>query len=227
MPLEGSCPGAPKPADIVKADKVEMYRDENMYFSAVGFINDVKKGPFWEHSPILFDVSGIKDGWGKINKGMVKMFNAEVLSKFPVVQHFPFGLMFSWERDPDAMAPVTSVHMANQPVVSAPGAGGAGISAASSAARAPAAPGFDSVGGVSTTTAPWAAGGGGITYARVPLRVGGDRAGGGNPMAPPLVPVPRGGAPDTGPPPPSTFPRGVPGQANNQFAVTKAPWAKD
>ena len=70
MPLEGSCPGAPKPADIVKADKVSMYRDENMYFSAVGFINDVKSGPFWEHSPILFDVSGIKDGWGKINKGI-------------------------------------------------------------------------------------------------------------------------------------------------------------
>ena len=68
-----------------------------MYFSAIGFINDVKKGPFWEHSPVLYNVSGIKDGWGKINKGMIKMFLAEVLGKFPVVQHFPFGSMFSWE----------------------------------------------------------------------------------------------------------------------------------
>jgi serine/threonine-protein phosphatase 2A activator len=39
-----------------------------MYFSAVGFINDVKTGPFWEHSPILFDISGVRSGWGKINK---------------------------------------------------------------------------------------------------------------------------------------------------------------
>ena len=68
MPLEGSLFRAPKPSLVVKADYVEEERKRNMYFSAIGFINDVKKGPFWEHSPILFDVSGIKDGWGKINK---------------------------------------------------------------------------------------------------------------------------------------------------------------
>jgi hypothetical protein len=39
-----------------------------MYFSAIGFIYDVKKGPFWEHSNILYDVSGVKAGWAKINK---------------------------------------------------------------------------------------------------------------------------------------------------------------
>ncbi len=64
----GSVARCKKPADVVKPDVVEEQRELNMYFSAVGFINDVKKGPFWEHSPILFDVSGIKDGWGKINK---------------------------------------------------------------------------------------------------------------------------------------------------------------
>jgi len=69
-----------------------------MYFSAIAFIYDVKKGPFWEHSPMLYDISGSKDGWGKINKGMVKIYNAEVLSKFPVVQHFPFGSLFRWRR---------------------------------------------------------------------------------------------------------------------------------
>ncbi|KAF3062456.1 Serine/threonine-protein phosphatase 2A activator 1 [Daldinia childiae] len=115
MPIEGSLFRAPKPAQVVKAEYVEQERNKNMYFSAIGFINDVKKGPFWEHSPILFDISGIKDGWGKINKGMIKMFNAEVLSKFPVVQHFPFGSLFSWEQDPNAAAPQQSIHMANQP----------------------------------------------------------------------------------------------------------------
>lgn len=68
MPLEGSLFRAAKPAQVVKAEYVEQERKRNMYFSAIGFINDVKKGPFWEHSPILFDISGIKDGWGKINK---------------------------------------------------------------------------------------------------------------------------------------------------------------
>jgi serine/threonine-protein phosphatase 2A activator len=47
---------------------VERERKTNMYFNAIGFINDVKRGPFWEHSPILFDISGVKAGWAKINK---------------------------------------------------------------------------------------------------------------------------------------------------------------
>ncbi|KAI1337080.1 Phosphotyrosyl phosphatase activator [Xylariaceae sp. FL0016] len=131
MPMEGSLFRAPKPASIVKTEYVEEERKRYMYFSAIGFINDVKKGPFWEHSPILFDISGIKDGWGKINKGMIKMFSAEVLSKFPVVQHFPFGSLFSWDQDPNAATPQQSVHMVNQPMASAsmpppvnPGIGG-------------------------------------------------------------------------------------------------------
>ncbi|PON23662.1 serine/threonine-protein phosphatase 2A activator 1 [Trichoderma gamsii] len=99
MPTDGSVRGAPKPSDITNPSVVEDMRQRNMYFSAVAFINDVKKGPFWEHSPMLFDISGIKDGWGKINKGMIKMFNAEVLSKFPVIQHFPFGTLFAWDEN--------------------------------------------------------------------------------------------------------------------------------
>lgn len=115
-PLEGSIPNAPDPSSVVKQNLVEKEKSTNMYFSAVAFIYDVKKGPFWEHSPILFDISGIKDGWGKINKGMIKMYNAEVLSKFPVVQHFPFGELFRWEKDPDAKATPPSAHTANQPL---------------------------------------------------------------------------------------------------------------
>ncbi|AEO59053.1 hypothetical protein MYCTH_2306978 [Thermothelomyces thermophilus ATCC 42464] len=208
MPLEGSVPGAPRPSDVVKPASVDLHRESNMYFSAIGFINDVKKGPFWEHSPILFDISGIKDGWGKINKGMIKMFNAEVLSKFPIVQHFPFGSLFSWDPDPEAAVPAHSVHLASQP---------------SSTVNPPAA------GGGSGTTAPWAEAtkmpgaapgvppGPGIPYSRAPWTRGVSSA----PTAP------RGGVPDTGPPPPTTFARGTPGTASNQYTVTKAPWAKD
>ena len=66
--MEGSLDTAPNPGDIAKANVVERERRRNMYFSAIGFINDVKKGPFWEHSPILYDISGVKAGWAKINK---------------------------------------------------------------------------------------------------------------------------------------------------------------
>ncbi|KAF2193016.1 Phosphotyrosyl phosphatase activator [Zopfia rhizophila CBS 207.26] len=131
IPNEGSLPDAPNPSDVAKANVVQRERQRNMYFSAIGFIYDVKKGPFWEHSPILFDISGVKAGWAKINKvsgswpplhqllipwqGMLKMYNAEVLSKFPVVQHFPFGSLFAWEKDPAAAEVAASVHTASQP----------------------------------------------------------------------------------------------------------------
>ena len=115
-PIEGSLPDAPEPGSVSKANLVEKEKDTNMYFSAVSFIFEVKKGPFWEHSPMLFDISGIRDGWGKVNKGMLKMYNAEVLSKFPVVQHFPFGSIFRWEKDPKAKPPPVSAHKNNQPL---------------------------------------------------------------------------------------------------------------
>jgi serine/threonine-protein phosphatase 2A activator len=46
------------------------------------------------------------------------MYNAEVLSKFPVVQHFPFGSLFAWEKDPNAKIIQASVHTSSQPVSS-------------------------------------------------------------------------------------------------------------
>ncbi|KAL8908572.1 MAG: hypothetical protein Q9171_005407 [Xanthocarpia ochracea] len=118
-PIEGSLLNAPDPADVTKIATVSRERTKNMYFSAIGFIYDVKKGPFWEHSPMLYDISGVRAGWAKINKGMIKMYIAEVLSKFPVVQHFYFGSLFSWDKHPDAVQRET-VHTANQPAQSQP-----------------------------------------------------------------------------------------------------------
>lgn len=48
------------------------------------------------------------------SQGMIKMYLAEVLSKFPVVQHFPFGSLFSWERDPGARVLQMSAPVSNQ-----------------------------------------------------------------------------------------------------------------
>jgi serine/threonine-protein phosphatase 2A activator len=68
VPQEGSLPDAPQPGDVTKLAVVTRERKSNMYFAAIGFIYDVKKGPFWEHSPMLFDISGVVAGWAKINK---------------------------------------------------------------------------------------------------------------------------------------------------------------
>lgn len=68
IPSEGSRDDAPSPGDVAKAAAVDRERGTNMYFAAIGFIFDVKKGPFWEHSPVLYDISGVQAGWAKINK---------------------------------------------------------------------------------------------------------------------------------------------------------------
>lgn len=101
-PTSGSLPSAVDPSMVTKPNQVKAEAKSNLYFSAIQFIYTVKRGPFWEHSPMLFDISGVKDGWGKINKGLIKMYDVEVLGKFPVVQHFVFGSIFKWEKDPNA-----------------------------------------------------------------------------------------------------------------------------
>ncbi|KAF1953004.1 Phosphotyrosyl phosphatase activator [Byssothecium circinans] len=222
---EGSLPNAPNPADVAKAGAVERERGRNMYFSAIGFIYDVKKGPFWEHSPILFDISGVKAGWAKINKGMLKMYNAEVLSKFPVVQHFPFGSLFVWERDPTAKQIQASVHTTSQPKSSAP------TSRPQPPLRDPIAEsGMSAVGGgsgmppMSGTAAPWAS-------SRVPSRQPASVPTGPNqPTRAPWqssTPLPPPGGGTTAAPWAKTRGEGAAAPSTTHGAVpsTQAPWA--
>lgn len=82
-PVEGSLPNTPEPGDVAQPSLVARERQANMYFSAIGFIHDVKRGPFWEHSPMLYDISGIRDGWGKINK--VSNSNPQSCSQLMVI----------------------------------------------------------------------------------------------------------------------------------------------
>ncbi|KAG2174134.1 hypothetical protein INT43_004154 [Umbelopsis isabellina] len=82
-----------KPSSILNEEVVESLAKDYLYFACIHEINQVKRGPFHEHSPMLFDISAVP-GWAKVNSGMNKMFIAEVLRKAPVVQHFYFGSLF-------------------------------------------------------------------------------------------------------------------------------------
>eukprot|EP00177_Eucheuma_denticulatum_P007839 GFKZ01014268.1.p1 GENE.GFKZ01014268.1~~GFKZ01014268.1.p1 ORF type:complete len:322 (+),score=53.95 GFKZ01014268.1:157-1122(+) len=73
-------------------------RDEYLYLDAIAFIKEVKKGPFFEHSPMLWDISQVKEGWPKINQGMIKMYKGEVWSKRQVIQHMLFGSVFEFQQ---------------------------------------------------------------------------------------------------------------------------------
>lgn len=85
------------PSSVMNQRVVQEQKTTNLYFAAIAFIYDIKSGPFYEHSPILYDISGIAT-WAKIHSGMIKMYIAEVLGKFPVVQHFYFGSeLYPWK----------------------------------------------------------------------------------------------------------------------------------
>lgn len=73
---------------------VEEYAEEYMFLSCIKFILSVKTGPFAEHSNQLWNISAVQS-WSKINQGLFKMYKAEVLAKYPVVQHVLFGSILS------------------------------------------------------------------------------------------------------------------------------------
>jgi serine/threonine-protein phosphatase 2A activator len=55
----------------------------------------MKTGPFFEHSPKLYSIADVPT-WNKINEGMMKMYQAEVMAKFPIMQHFLFGSILNF-----------------------------------------------------------------------------------------------------------------------------------
>ncbi|KAF8936761.1 serine/threonine-protein phosphatase 2A activator-like protein [Dissophora ornata] len=84
-----------KPIAIMQQRYLEDFAPDYMYFRAIQSIHQTKRGPFHEHSPVLFEISGVPH-WTKVNSGMIKMYKAEVLNKFPVVQHLLFGSLLPW-----------------------------------------------------------------------------------------------------------------------------------
>lgn len=79
-----------EPSKFVEDTYIERFKDENLFFNCIKFITTIKRGPFAEHSNQLWNISMVQS-WNKINSGLIKMYTAEVLDKFPVAQHILFG----------------------------------------------------------------------------------------------------------------------------------------
>lgn len=83
-----------EPRHFVEESYIEQNYRENMFFGCLKYITTAKNGPFAEHSNQLWNISSVPT-WSKVNSGLIKMYKAEVLEKFPVVQHILFGSYIS------------------------------------------------------------------------------------------------------------------------------------
>ncbi|KAK0199408.1 hypothetical protein DFS33DRAFT_1400722, partial [Desarmillaria ectypa] len=79
----------------------------NLYFMSIMRIHQVKHGPFHEHSSQLYSIAIGVPNWGKVNTGLFKMYEAEVLGKRVVVQHLPLGGILEWNRPSVPMLPIS------------------------------------------------------------------------------------------------------------------------
>ncbi|VDK61422.1 unnamed protein product [Cylicostephanus goldi] len=89
------------PESYLKPTTVEANAHKYLFFDCVNFINQTKSGPFYQHSNQLWNISAVPT-WTKVNSGLFKMYEGEILKKFPVVQHFRFGTLFSFEKRPES-----------------------------------------------------------------------------------------------------------------------------
>lgn len=107
-----------KPKSISDPDMAELLRKENHFFACLSYIHQVKSGPFHEHSNQLWNISAVPL-WSKVYTGLVKMYRAEVLCKFPVLQHVRFGSVFSLE--PAKMSPSAGIRETEPATAARPG----------------------------------------------------------------------------------------------------------
>lgn len=79
-----------RPGSVSNDEVLEVYAHDYLYLDAVQFVRKVKKGPLHETSPLLYDITAVPN-WVKVNQGLFKMYQVEVLSKLPIMQHSLWG----------------------------------------------------------------------------------------------------------------------------------------
>ncbi|CUV04189.1 unnamed protein product [Cryptosporidium hominis] len=76
---------------ILDRSILEIYSAKSLYINSIQHILNMKTNVYFaECSPILYSLTSVPT-WEKIYSGMIKMYVAEILNKFPVAQHILFG----------------------------------------------------------------------------------------------------------------------------------------
>lgn len=88
-----------RPAQFLDAAAIAEFKDAYMFVGSIDYINNVKRGNFAEHSPQLWNISAV-ESWVKINCGLVKMYQKELLAKYPVIQHVLIGSLMELKAMP-------------------------------------------------------------------------------------------------------------------------------
>ena len=79
------------PKGILDDEILKTYKNEYIYLDCVNYIKSVKTGAsFGHYAPILESITNAKN-WEKIAKGLVRMYQDDVLGKIVIIQHFYFG----------------------------------------------------------------------------------------------------------------------------------------
>ncbi len=85
-----------RPKSIHDKEILNEFSDQYMYLACIRSIMQVKTAALAWNSPMLNDISAVKT-WAKVNEGLLKMYKVEVMSKLPIMQHFLFGRLISFE----------------------------------------------------------------------------------------------------------------------------------
>jgi len=97
--LKGASPSLSQeivePKCIMNEHTILEHGDVYMYFTCIRYIQLLKKGvPFFESSPMLYNISQTVPSWDKVASGLLRLYQGEVLNKRVVVQHFVFSKLF-------------------------------------------------------------------------------------------------------------------------------------
>uniref|UniRef100_A0A4W4GC29 Serine/threonine-protein phosphatase 2A activator n=1 Tax=Electrophorus electricus TaxID=8005 RepID=A0A4W4GC29_ELEEL len=79
-----------EPRHFVEEKVVNEHHQDYMFLECIKFINEVCVCV----CVCLWNISAVPT-WAKVNQGLIRMYKAECLEKFPVIQHFKFGSLLS------------------------------------------------------------------------------------------------------------------------------------